>query len=286
MTSPATHLPETAGARRMGIIFGLAILTLLALLATRQAGAAAPVQPATNDTTLLYYVRAGGPLSYVLVGLSIVALSLVIRNLLALRMSNIAPEETVKELERFLRANDFAGAQQFCLEAPESSLLTNIFGSALERCASSPFGSLELRTAIEDAAQSEVDQLHRMNDGLGIIAAVGPMLGLLGTVIGMIGAFNAIGALEGAARSSELAKYMSLALVNTAEGLIVAVPCTVAFALFRRRINRLTGQAGRIIERLLNAVSARTGIAAPQRPQPQRAPAPALAPRPVAEGNR
>jgi biopolymer transport protein ExbB/TolQ len=101
------------------------------------------------------------------------------------------------------------------------------------------------------------------------------MLGLLGTVIGMIGAFNAIGSLQGAARSTELARFMSLALVNTAQGLVVAVPCTVAFALFRQRIDRVASEIGDdVLERLaedLAAGIARRGAmqrgAAAQQPQ-------------------
>jgi biopolymer transport protein ExbB len=102
-----------------------------------------------------------------------------------------------------------------------------------------------------------VTKLQRLNNGLGVLAAVGPMLGLLGTVIGMIGAFNAIGSLQGSARSTELARFMSLALVNTAQGLVVAVPCTVAFALFRQRIDRLAGDvAGEVLERLAEDLAA------------------------------
>jgi biopolymer transport protein ExbB len=107
-------------------------------------------------------------------------------------------------------------------------------------------------------------RLHRLNNGLGVLAAVGPMLGLLGTVIGMIGAFNAIGSLQGAARSTELARFMSLALVNTAQGLVVAVPATVAFALFRQRIDRLvTDVAVSDLEPLADDLAA--GIGAAQR---------------------
>src|SRR4051812_5974885 len=79
---------------------------------------------------------------------------------------------------------------------------------------------------------------------------MGPMLGLLGTVLGMIGAFATIGSLEGAARSKELAGFMALALVNTAEGLAVAIPCTAAFSILRRRLDRLIGDAGEVIENL------------------------------------
>jgi biopolymer transport protein ExbB len=125
-------------------------------------------------------------------------------------------------------------------------------------------GALEARASIEDAAQVETMRLHRLNNGLGVLAAVGPMLGLLGTVIGMIGAFNAIGSLQGAARSTELARFMSLALVNTAQGLVVAVPATVAFALFRQRIDRLvTDVAVSDLEPLADDLAA--GIGAAQR---------------------
>ncbi len=269
----------------MSSAIALLPLYVIAQAGSPDPGAADAAPPVESGISLLTYIHAGGVLSYVLIALSIVAVALVIRNLLALRIAQLAPPDAVRELERLLREQDLAGAQRFAAQHAESTFLTNIFSQALERCATSPLGALELRTAVEDAAHSEVDELHRFNDGLGIIAAVGPMLGLLGTVIGMIGAFHTIGSLEGAARSSELAKFMSMALVNTAEGLIVAIPCTVAFALFRRRINRLAGEAGRTIERLVNLVAARSGPAAAPQQRP-RAATSAVPVRPVVEGSR
>ena len=137
-------------------------------------------------------------------------------------------------------------------------------------------GNRQVDLCVADAGVPEVDRLHRLNEGLGILAAVGPMLGLLGTVIGMIGAFRAIGTLTGTARSNQLATFMSMALVNTAEGLIVAIPCTIAFALFRRRIEVLTHQMSDVLERLVRAVpSAPPRIAAPlAQPSPRAVPAP------------
>jgi biopolymer transport protein ExbB len=206
----------------------------------------------------LEYVNAGGPLSYVMVLLSLVAVALVARNVLALQKSRIVPPEAVRELEARLRVHDLSGALRYCMQQTHRSFLVNVFEQALERCTVSGGGAAELRAALEDAAQPEVDKLHSMNDGIGIIAAVGPMLGLLGTVIGMIGAFQTIGALEGGTRSSRLAEFMSLALVNTAEGLIIAIPCTVIFALFRRRIVKLVGEAGRVIEGMICLVAPRS----------------------------
>jgi biopolymer transport protein ExbB len=200
--------------------------------------------------SILTYIREGGPLSYVLVMVSFVAVALIIRNVLMLRRSRLAPPEVLARLESELKQNDVEGALAVCAAPQNDSFVARVFGSALLRCSRSPFGFLELRTAIEEAGQREADRLHRANDGVGIIAAVGPMLGLLGTVMGMIGAFASIGQLEGTARSRELASYMSIALVNTAEGLLVAIPCTVAFALFRRHIDHLVGEISEKIEYL------------------------------------
>src|SRR5205085_10888928 len=122
----------------------------------------------------------------------------------------------------------------------------------------------------------------RSTDLIGLIAALGPMLGLLGTVIGMIGAFNSISSLEGAARSRELAGFMALALVNTAEGLAVAIPCTAAFSILRRRLDRLISDAGEVIENLTvyieNPAGADRAGARPARPAPLPRPPPTAMP--------
>src|SRR5689334_4845835 len=177
-----------------------------------------------ESKSVLEYIAAGGPLSYDLVILSLFAGSVVIRNLIILSKKRLAPPAVFERLTAMLRENDIEGALAYCSAPENNSFLTRVFGAALLRCSRSPFGFLELRSALEESGSREADRLHRHNELIGIFAAIGPMLGLLGTVIGMIGAFAAIGRLEGAARSHELAKFMSYALVNTAEGLIVAIP--------------------------------------------------------------
>jgi biopolymer transport protein ExbB len=254
----------------------LPILPIVALLQSQPDSPAATAPAAAAETMSLFgYVQAGGILSYVLILLSFIAVALMIRNILALRLSQIVPPDAVRELERHLKARDLPGALRYCMQRGDRSFLTSIFEQALERCSGSQFGALELRSAVEDAAQTEVDRLHGLNDGIGIIAAVGPMLGLLGTVIGMIAAFHTIGSLEGAARSTELARFMSMALVCTAEGLIVAIPCTVVFAMFRRRITNLVGEAGRVMETLICLVSPRNEgpVRTPARPAVATGPA-------------
>ncbi|MDX2115720.1 MAG: MotA/TolQ/ExbB proton channel family protein [Planctomycetota bacterium] len=231
------------------------------LVAQAPAGAVA-----TEGKTIIDYIQDGGVLSYVLIGLSMVAVALIVRNLIILRGSRVAPPWVFDQLEKFARSGDVAGALEYCRKRENECMLTAVVGDGLQRASNSPLGLFELRQGMEETGRHELDNLHRSNDGIGIIAAVGPMIGLLGTVIGMIGAFGAISALQGAARSSELARFMSMALVNTAEGLIVAIPCTIAFALFRRRIDTLGGQVAQDAEdiaRLYLATVAAPGSEAP-----------------------
>ena len=85
---------------------------------------------------------------------------------------------------------------------------------------------------------------------LGLIAAIAPMLGLLGTVVGMVGAFDTISASEGFARPDQLAGDISKALVTTLMGLTLAIPATAALTYFRNRIDALTGDVADIVEQL------------------------------------
>lgn len=239
---------------------------------------------ATPSKSLFAYIHEGGTVTYVIVILSLVAVALIIRNLILIRPARLAPPDEFDRLDSLLRQNDLQGALAFSSAPENNSFMTRVFGAALLRCSRSPFGFLELRSALEESGQRETERLHRFNEGIGIIAAVAPMLGLLGTVIGMIGAFSAIGTLEGAARSHQLAASMSLALISTAVGLIVAIPCTVAFTLFRRRIDSLIADVSDRIEQLSRNIEG-SGAESPSAARPAR-PAPMGTVRPVGEASR
>lgn len=241
--------------------------------------------------SLWQYILAGGPVGFLIIALSVVAVALIILQLVRVRRERLFPEPVIVELDRLLQANDIKGAIDVCRNEENDSFLTRVIGSALDRCSRSPFGFLELRSALEEAGQRETDRLYRSTDGIGLIAALGPMLGLLGTVVGMIGAFGAIGHADGASRSQELAGFMSIALVTTAEGLLVAIPCTAAFTMFRRRIDRLVNEAGEIVELLSSRLetgadrTAEGGPAAARGGATARAAQPARAPE-AAKGAR
>ena len=104
---------------------------------------------------------------------------------------------------------------------------------------------------VEEAGEDQTGRLYRKTELLGLIGVIAPMLGLLGTVQGMIVTFNTIAASGGMAKPDDLAGGISLALVTTFEGLVVAIPTMVAFSMFRTRIDSLVSEAGNRIEQIM-----------------------------------
>jgi biopolymer transport protein ExbB len=220
--------------------------------------------------TLLTYIREGGSVGYVIIILSFVAVALIIVHFIRIRVSRLAPAPAVYNLDRLLRDNDVQGALAYCNDQENDCFLTRVFGAALARCARSPFGFLELRSAVEEAGQEELARLHRSNEPIGLIASIAPMLGLLGTVVGMVMAFDTISTTKGMARPDQLAGYISLALVTTVLGLIVAIPVTAVYAYIRNRTDALAAQVAQIIEELSSHVQSVPGATAASAPGERR----------------
>lgn len=245
-------------------------------------GSEAP--PEAPDKTLVQYIAEGGEIGYIIIGLSFTAVVFIIAALVRLRRGRLAPEDQVSSLDRMLRAGSVDQAVTYCSHADNESFLTRVMGSALLRCSRSPFGLLELRTALEEAGQVEVARLHRSTDAIGLIASVAPMLGLLGTVVGMVGAFDALSLSEGVAKPDQLAGHISVALITTVLGLVVAIPCTAVYSYLRNRVDSLVAEVSELIEELASHVE--QGASAPAAPAgaPTRPQAARPAPQPAAQG--
>ena len=234
-------------------------------------------QDADSSGSLLKIVLAGGAVGYFIIFLSIVALTLVVAHAIHIRTSVLAPDDLVDRLHGALASGDLAAARSLCADPDEDCFLSRVMSAGFKRMSTSAFGALELKGALEDAGKEQVARLYRTTDGLGLIAAIAPMLGLLGTVVGMVGAFNTISSTEGFARPDQLAGDISQALVTTLMGLILAIPATAAFTFFRNRIDHLATEVGAVVEDL--AVLAEraetnpsTATTAQATPQPARTP--------------
>ncbi len=189
--------------------------------------------------------------------LSVVAVGFTVEHALTIRKSRIMPEPVLQELEKLLAQNRVTEAITFCQESRNQSLATDVVLAGLERFQSSEFGFAEYKAACEEEGEEATAKLYRKVDILNLIGVIAPMLGLLGTVQGMIEAFNVIASRGGMARPDELADSISKALVTTLEGLIVAIPAMVAYSFFRNKIDSLVSETGKRVERIMSPMARR-----------------------------
>ena len=178
-------------------------------------------------------VEAAGWPIWLLIIASLVAVTLIIERALFLRSKKIVPpallDEVVQELEQR------GVSQQMITKLNESSPLGKVFAAGLKNIKNSPD---VMKESIEEAGRGAAHDLERFLTTLGTIASISPLLGLFGTVIGMIEIFGSQNA--GGAAPAELAHGISVALYNTAYGLMVAIPSMIAYRHFRAQVGSLT----------------------------------------------
>ena len=175
---------------------------------------------------------AGWPI-YLLLIASLIAVTLITERTLYLRRKKIVPPNLIDEVVQELKQRGVS--QQMLTKMSEGSPLGKVFAAGLKNIKSAPE---VMKESIEEAGRSVAHDLERFLTTLGTIASISPLLGLFGTVIGMIEIFGSQNA--GGAAPAELAHGISVALYNTAFGLIVAVPSMIAYRHFRAQVTSLT----------------------------------------------
>ncbi len=201
--------------------------------------------------SLLEYIAKGGPIGMIIILISLVAIGMIGAQLFRIRRERLAPPELIDDLRALLAEGDIGRAIKRCEDEASTSYLSRVVGSGLVRASRSAFGMLELRSSVDEIGQLEVDRLYRLTDGIGLIASVAPMLGLLGTVVGMVGAFDTITLSDGPARPDALAGSISQALITTVLGLVVAIPSTAMYTYLRNRIDHLTTEIDEVIDEMI-----------------------------------
>jgi biopolymer transport protein ExbB len=172
---------------------------------------------------------SGGPVMIPLGILSMVALAIIIERLWMLRSRNFLQPATVQTLSGLLASNKFRGAVDYCRRhpGPFTGLVT-----ALVENRQAPYD--ELKQILEDTGRLELMGLQRGLPALATIVAGAPLLGLLGTVIGMIKIF-AVVATAGSGITEQLSSGISQALITTATGLVIAIPALFTHAYLEAR---------------------------------------------------
>jgi biopolymer transport protein ExbB len=181
--------------------------------------------------SLLSIIQAAGWPIWPLILCSVVGLALVIERLLSLRRARIVPPTLLDEVMAVSRTN--LPAMDVVNKLAENSVLGGVLASGLRAMIVEPRTTERmLRQTFETAGRAAAQQLERYLNALGTIAAAAPLLGLLGTVVGMIEIFGSQ-APTGASNPAALAHGISVALYNTAFGLIIAIPALMFYRYFR-----------------------------------------------------
>ena len=219
------------------------------------AGAAAGPAAKAGGKSLWDLWKVGGPVMWPIGLCSVAGIGLAVYAAMQYRIEKMARPDIEPELRKAIGALDFNTAKTLCASAP--CMLTAILQAGLSRLESADEAdTASFEKAMEEASVEETTEWQKPLNHLSLVAQIAPMLGLLGTVTGMIGAFDKIG--MGAMGSPEkLAANIGEAMITTAAGLIVAIPCMFAYFFFKAKF---TGNVARV-SRLLGDLVHHLGVA-------------------------
>ncbi|MBR5592229.1 MAG: MotA/TolQ/ExbB proton channel family protein [Kiritimatiellae bacterium] len=188
--------------------------------------------------TLIEAWNHGGWLMWVLAGMSVIGATFCLYFLATLRERAVVPFRLRRDLPGYLLLDDVSDARRLCEDSP--SPFSAVMIATLDAVRNAPKASPELISKVaESEGARQSDLIQGQTQWLLEIATIAPMVGLLGTVIGMLGAFGAVASDVAAAKPTLLAEGVSQAIITTIFGLFVAIPAMMMYAFFRRRAAKL-----------------------------------------------
>ncbi|MBN1344989.1 MAG: MotA/TolQ/ExbB proton channel family protein [Phycisphaerae bacterium] len=232
--------------------FTMAVFVCLFLVgvASAEQPSAAPARADADIPYLYVFVVNSGPITwFIQIPLSVAVLALIIRYAILIRRKNILPTETLAQINQLFQEKKFREAMEFA--STDVSMLGGVVHSGLHEAAN---GYAAMLKAVGDAAEEQSIKLLRRIEVLNIIGNISPMIGLFGTVTGMILAFWALVVIVqkgGVTDAAQLAAGIMYALGTTFWGLLVAIPALAAFSWFRARVEVLADEATAAAEELM-----------------------------------
>ena len=222
----------------------------------KEAPAAAPAAaPAGTEAKkqrnlLQWAIDASGPIGLFLLCLSVYFVALIIKLFLELRVSEAVPVDLVEKLENAIKDKKFQEAYDACKD--NDSFLARLVRTGV---ANLPNGRAEAKEAMANVQDEVVTLMETRISYLAIIGTLGPMIGLVGTIAGMIASFQEIANAVGAQpRPDKVAEGISTALFITLEGVSLSVPAIFFFAYFRNRIAKITLETAKVADRTITSL--------------------------------
>ena len=207
---------------------------------------------AAQQTNLLDLIKTGGWAMWPLGAFSVFMVTLIIQNYISLRAKKLLHVDQMPKLLDLMINRKVTTALIYCKENP--SLFSNTYSAGLEKYLDdNEIDFQKVKSAVEEASVEQTAKLMKPIDYLSIIGATSPMLGLLGTVSGMIKAFKTMGT-SGMGKPELLAANMGEALITTATGLLIAIPAMFYFFYFKKSFQKSLATIGRNIGFLFDAL--------------------------------
>lgn len=235
--------------RKYLVAASVAVLAILFALSTGTSALGVQDTDGTEveSQSFLQVVFSGGIVGAIMVvallALSVAAAYFIFDQVMTVRRKDLIPLELSETVREALKNGKVNEAKQACTERPCMLSFVLMHGiSELE------FGWSAVEKSLEDALAEQSARLLRKVEYLSVIGNIAPMVGLLGTVIGMIFAFQQVAATQGEASAPQLAAGIYQALVTTVGGLLVAIPAIGAFAIFRNRIDQMVAEAAYVAQ--------------------------------------
>jgi biopolymer transport protein ExbB len=225
----------------------------LALCAVTQAQEAASEAPTIPTRNLLEVVRDGGPLMIPLGACSFMLCVFLFERFISLRRGRVIPGPFVKRFLQQLREGQLNRAAALELCDANRSPVAEVFAAAVKKWGRP---AVEVEQAVIDEGERVTNALRRYLRVFNGISTVSPLLGLLGTVFGMISSFNAIAASQSIGKPELLASGVSEALIATAAGLTISIPAMVAYLWFVSRVDRLVIEIDAHAQQVVDCISA------------------------------
>ena len=197
---------------------------------------------------MLELLTAGGWLIWPILLCSIASLAIIIEKFRHLGEDRVMPPGMYNRIEKLIQDKKLTNAHLITLA--DQSPLGSIFATAISQA---HLRKSELKATVEDSGRHQIHEMEKYLNTLGSIAAITPLLGLLGTVVGMIKVFAAI-TIVGVGQPQELAEGISQALITTATGLTVAIPSLLFYRYFKSRIRALSIDMEREVLRLFSLI--------------------------------
>ncbi len=212
---------------------------------------AAPADPVSKNFLAWMAESLGVFWLLVFAALSFVMVALIMMNILQVRRDVLLPNDFVEDFEQKLNGKDFQGAYESARN--DDSFVARVLAAGMGRLSR---GYPEAVEGMQEAGEDENMALEHRLSYLALIGTIAPMLGLMGTVQGMINTFEKIAGSVASPKPSELAEGISTALFTTLIGLGIAVPAMVFYSILKNRIQRLVLEIGMVSEGLMSRFAA------------------------------